>query len=250
LSIMFNHTHTFTGPVRRAVFEAFRRDLQSMFSLGYNEEYHRTGPLMMPSGFAPKSSWKSILSCLSYIVNNPVAGRLCSRALDYKWNLLPSLVSSHPFSEKLIKRDCGFRMRRALRIVDECFKKRKILTYALQRQIFKGLNGEEKKSAVDYIINKYNPIDKDAFIFRFGSFEKAIVTIDATTGAEHDLIEPWEDYSIYVKMLKVTLSSGLDHHGFRFHEMNDDNFNLLLRKLSGIRGVTPEHLRRFLHRKP
>lgn len=247
LSIMFNHTHTFTGPSGKAVFEAFRRDLQSMFSLGYNEEYYRTGPLMMPSGFAPKSSWKSIISCLCYIVNNPVAGRLCSSALEYKWNLLSYLVSDHPFSDRLVKRNCGFRMRKALRIVDDCFRKRKVLSYALQRQIFSKLSGREKRQAIDYIVSKYNPLDKDAFISRFGSFEKAILAIDATTGAEHDLAEPWEDYSIYVDMLKNTRSSGLNHHGFRFHEMDDDDLLKLVRKLSGIRNMTAEHLRRFLH---
>jgi hypothetical protein len=117
----------------------------------------------------------------------------------------------------------------------------------LQRRIFSKLNGREKRQAIDYIVSKYNPLDRDAFISRFGSFEKAIVAIDATTGAEHDLTEPWEDYSIYVNMLKITRSSGLDHHGFRFHEMDGDDLLELARKLSGIRNMTAEHLRRFLH---
>ena len=76
LCIMFNHVHAFVKPVPKAIFTAFCRDLQSIFAKEYNKEYHRTGPLMMQAGFAPKSSHKSILSCLVYIFNNPVAGKI------------------------------------------------------------------------------------------------------------------------------------------------------------------------------
>ena len=245
--IMFNHAHLFIKPVPKAVFEAFCRDLQSIFAKEFNAEYHWKGPLMMQAGFAPKGSWKSVLSCLSYIVNNPVAGRLCNRALEYKWNLLAFFTSDHPFSERLVKRYSGFRMRRALRIVDDCSKKGKILNHAVQRMIFGDLNGSEKRQVTDYIINRYNPVDKDSFISSYGSFDLAVTSIDSNTGAEHDLTEPWEDYSVYLRMLKVTRSSFLDHHGFRFQDMAEEDFLRLFRQLSKVKNATPDHLRRFLH---
>ena len=81
LCIMFNHVHIFARAADIKVFKAFCRDLQSMFSTGYNNEYHMKGKLMMRSGYAPKSSRKSVLSCLIYIVNNPVAGHLPKASL-------------------------------------------------------------------------------------------------------------------------------------------------------------------------
>ena len=245
--IMFNHVHLFVKPVPKAVFEAFCRDLQSIFTLGMNSEYHRKGPMMMQAGFAPKGSWKSILSCLSYIANNPVAGKICSRAIEYKWNMLAYFVSDHPFSEKIVKRYCGFKMRKALRIIDDCLAKEKVLNHAIQRLIFKDLSGQEKKQVTDYILSRYNPVDKEAFISRYGSFTDAVTVIDTTTGAEHDLTEPWEDYSVYLKMLVATRASFMDYQGFRFHEMAEADLLALCRQLSKIKNATPEHIRRFLH---
>lgn len=246
ISIMFNHTHSFVKPVSRSAFEAFRRDLQSIFSIMHNKEYGETGTLMMPSGYAPKSSQKSILSCLIYILNNPVTGKLTQRAIDYKWNLLAYVRNDHPFSERLIKRNSSSRMRKALKIIDICFKKGLYLDYAIQRQIYKGLTSEEKVQAVDYIVNKYNPVDKDCLKSRFGSFETALRAMDSTTGADHDIAEPWEDYSIYAKMLRLSMRSGIDLHGFRFNEIPENDLIRLVQLLLSVPNSTIVHLRRFL----
>ncbi len=116
--IMFNHVHIFVKPTDSRRFKAFLNDLQHRFAMVFNKEYSLSGSLMMHAGFAPKGSRKSILSCLIYIVNNPVAGNLTSNALGYKWNLLAYFGNSNPFSERLVKRECRFRMRRALKMVD------------------------------------------------------------------------------------------------------------------------------------
>lgn len=246
LCIMFNHTHCFVKPVSCSVFEAFRRELQSTFSFVHNKEYGESGPLMMPSGYAPKSSQKSILSCLIYILNNPVSGKLTSRAVDYKWNLLAYTACDHPFSERLVKRNSSFRMRRALKIVDVCFKKGLYLDYARQRQVYRGLTPKEKSQAVDYLVNIYNPVDKGSLEARFGSFETALRAMDSTTGTEHDIAEPWEDYSIYAKMLRLSLRSGINLHGFRFNEIPENDLIQLVQQLLSVPNSTIVHLRRFL----
>ena len=245
LCIMFNHVHILVRTVDESVFKAFCRDLQSLFSIGYNKEYHLKGRLMMRSGYAPKISRKSILSCLIYIVNNPVAGHLSKKAIDYKWNLLAFLQSSHPFSEKLVKRSSRLRLREAARIVDCCFKEGTALNYSIQNNIFRDLTSKEKRTVTDYIVNLYNPIDKEAFLARFGDWETALLAIDSTTGADHDIQEVWDDHSVYLRMLKSCLSLGIQP--WRFNEMETEDRLRLVKVLSGIYGSTPEHIRRFLH---
>lgn len=245
--IMFNHFHAFVKPVPREVFTDFCRDLQSIFAKEYSKEYRRSGPLMMEAGYAPKSSHKSILSCLVYIFNNPVAGKITRNAPDYKWNLLAYTASANPYSEKIVKRRCSSRMRRALGVVDLSFKQGLYLNYAIQKRIFQSLTGAEKKQAVDYIVNIFYPVDKYAVIRRFESYEKAVTAMNASTGAENDLSEPWEDYSVYLRMLRATLSSKLDFCDYRFHEMGEDDQVYLRRILSRVPGCTQEHLSRFLH---
>lgn len=249
MCIMFNHAHAFVKPVRKLVFNAFSRYLQSLFARGYNEEYHRSGPLMMLAGYAPKTSQKSILSCIIYILNNPVAGKLVRRAQDYKWNFIAYFQSDHPFSDRLVKRESSSRMRKALSLVDDCHRKGQYLNYAIQRQIFGGLTRKEKKQVTDYIIMKYNPVDKDSLVTHFGSYDKALLAMEASVGAEHDLQEPWEDYSVYANMLKVLLKSWIDHKGFRFKEMDKHDLRELLNLFSKIPNMTEEHIHRFLHLK-
>ena len=100
---------------------------------------------------------------------------------------------------------------------------------------------------MDYIILEYNPLDKSSLLSRFGDFNRAVIAFNASAGAEHDINEQWEDYSVYTKMLRTVLRSGLNHHGFRFGEMDRGELLSLVQTFSGIPNVTEEHIRRFLH---
>ena len=244
--IMFNHVHIFVKPTDSDRFKSFVNDLQHRFSIIYNKEYSLSGSLMMHAGFAPKSSRKSILSCLIYIVNNPVAGNLTSNAMGYKWNLLAYFRNSNPFSERLVKRESRFRMRRALKMVDYYSAHGKCLDYNLQERIFNGLTKSEKAQLVDYIVSKYNPVDYGSLISRFGSIESLVMAAESTIGTEYDLPEPREDYSIYAKMLQITQRSGIDHHIFHFNRMDKDDFVRLGNAMTVIPRMTHDHLRRFL----
>lgn len=245
LCIMFNHVHLFIRPVARKVFRAFCRDLQSTFSTGYNKEYHLEGRLMMRSGYAPKKSRKSILSCLIYIVNNPVAGYLTKAALGYKWNLLAYYHNSFPFSEKLIRKSARLRMREAARMADYCHRQGKPLNYAVMKSIFKNLTPKEKLTITDHIVTLYNPIEKGAFLKRFGDWGTAITAIDSTTGTEYDIPEAWEDYSVYLTMLKQSIRRGIRPE--LFSRMGGEEKRHLIKILSGVPNSTPKHISRFLH---
>lgn len=245
LCIMFNHIHMFVRAADVKVFKAFCRDLQSIFSTGYNKEYQLKGKLMMRSGYAPKSSRKSILSCLIYIVNNPVAGYLTKAALKYKWNLLPYFQSDHPFSEKLNKSRDRLRTREAARMVDYCYKEGKPLNYAIQRSIFRDLTSKEKLTVTDYIVSLYNPIDKESFLRRFGDWKTAMTAIDSTTGADHDIQEKWEDYSVYLAMLKQCLRLRIRPE--RINTMEKEEKLKLIKVFTATTHSAPEHIRRFLH---
>ena len=245
MCIMFNHIHLFVKAADERVFKAFCRDLQSMFSIGYNKEYNLKGRLMMRSGYAPKRSAKSIRSCLIYIVNNPVSGHLTKVALKYKWNLLAYFQSKHPFSEKMDKSRDRLRLREAAKMVDYCYKQGKPLNYVTMRTVFRELTPKEKLKLTDYIVNLYNPIDKESFIKRFGDWKTAMLAIDSTTGTEHDIPEVWEDYSVYLMMLKQCL-----RHKIRpkqFSSMEQEEKLHLVKLLSAVPRSTPEQIKRFLH---
>ncbi len=245
--IMFNHLHGCVRAYSEGEFRSFLRDVSSIFTKGYNQEYHLSGPLLMPCGYVPKTSGKYHKTCLIYIANNPSAGRLVRSVLEYKWGLIPYFFSDHPFSLKLVKRQSRFAMRQALAIVDRCHKQGQFLNYASLKRVFKKLNSCERTQMVDYIVVKYFFLDKQAFISHFGDLDKAILTIDSSAGSEHDIYEPWEDYSVYFEMIKKTLESGLDYKRFRFHEMSREDYLSLVSMLSRIPGVSNKHLNRFLH---
>lgn len=244
--IMFNHTHSSVKAPDRDLFLSFCRDLQSIFARDFNEEYGRKGPLMMKCGYAPKQSPKAIRTNFIYIENNPVAGRLVVKALEYKWNLLAYYRNSNPFSKKLVKRNCRFRMRRALKLIDECRKNKDYINYRTSERIFQGLTREESLQIVDYIITSYNVLDYDKFFSAFGGYEKAIITIDSTTGREDEIVEEWEDYSIYRKILSSMMKRKIYDLDFGFDAMSRNDLNRLLKSIDS-NSFSHKHIKRFFH---
>ena len=191
--IMFNHFHACVLARSHEALKAFCRELSSKFTISYNNEYHLSGKLFMPCGYAPKSSGKLHRSCLIYIANNPTAGKLVQSAIKYKWNILAYFNSGNPFSDKLVKRNSRFRMRCSLAIVDGSFRRGQSLNYKLLERIFDGLDSRERSQVIDYVIVKYFFLDKESFVSHFGSLSNAMIAIDSSAGSENDFYEPWED---------------------------------------------------------
>ena len=246
-SLMPNHTHSQQEAVSRQIFTAFNQELLSLFTRGYNMRHGCSGELLQkPFGSAPKTGGKSIRSNLSYINNNGAAGKLSKGVLDYRWNLMAYYKTDHPFSDKIVLNKASKRMRWAMRYVIKLHEKNKPLDYRIQAMLFKSLNATEKNQLVDFIIVKYNFLDYSAVIKHFGSFEEALTAMDANTGSEYDIIEEWEDYSIYRTMIETVSKAGFDMETINFRNTDKNTLHRIIRLLSRVTG-DKKKINRFLH---
>lgn len=246
-SLMPNHTHSQQVVVSRQVFTAFNQELLSLFTRGYNIQHGRSGELFQkPFGSAPKIGGKSIKNNLSYINNNGAVGRLSKGVLDYRWNLMAYYDTDYPFSEKIVLNQASKRMRWAMRYVLELHGKNKPLDYRIQAMLFKGLNAKERKQLIDFIVVQYNFLDYSAITKHFGSFERALIAMDANTGSEYDIIEEWEDYSVFRTMTETVSKAGFNMETINFRSMERNSLHRIIRLL---RRVTWDKkiIRQFLH---
>ncbi|MBR4479118.1 MAG: hypothetical protein IKO88_03860 [Bacteroidales bacterium] len=246
-SLMPNHTHSQQVVVSRQVFIAFNQELLSLFTRGYNIQHGRSGELFQkPFGSAPKIGGKSIKNNLSYINNNGAAGKLSRGVLDYRWNLMAYYDTDYPFSEKIVLNQASKRMRWAMRYVIELHGKNRPLDYRIQAMLFKGLNAKERKQLIDFIVVQYNFLDYSAITKHFGSFERALIAMDANTGSEYDIIEEWEDYSVFRTMTETVSKAGFKMETINFRSMERNSLHRIIRLL---RRVTRDKkiIRQFLH---
>ncbi len=246
-SLMPNHTHSQQVVVSRQVFTAFNQELLSLFTRGYNIQHGRSGELFQkPFGSSPKIGGKSIKNNLSYINNNGAAGKLSRGVLDYRWNLMAYYDTDYPFSEKIVLNQASKRMRWAMRYVIELHGKNRPLDYRIQAMLFKGLNAKERKQLIDFIVVQYNFLDYSAITKHFGSFERALIAMDANTGSEYDIIEEWEDYSVFRTMTETVSKAGFKMETINFRSMERNSLHRIIRLL---RRVTRDKkiIRQFLH---
>ncbi len=201
---MFNHIHYLARFPDTQTLVPFQSHLAKSFVKEYNGEYGRTGTLFQhPYGQAPKQTTKKVRSCLAYVNNNPVAGKLCVKAQDYRWNLMGYCDRCYPFSKGIKRETASPSVRRALSLVDYAHSHNKPLNYALQRQILATLNQEGRNSMTDYILSQYNCLAYSEWEHLFQTVERAFLAIESNTGSEYDLPEDWEDYSRYREMLRI-----------------------------------------------
>ena len=246
-SIMPNHTHSQQRAKSRKEFIVFNQEMQSTFTKGYNTRHNRSGKLFeKPFGSVPKTGEKYIRNNLSYINNNGAAGRLSKGVLDYRWNLMAYFGSGHPFSEEIVLNRASRRLKWALGYVKKARNDNKPLDYRIQDMLFKGLNRKEYKQLLDYIIAQYNFLDYSSILRHYGSFESALIAMDANTGSEHDMKEDWEDFSEYRDMMERSRKAGYAMETVNFELMDKEElFNLVIL----LSGVTKDKAKiaRFLH---
>lgn len=246
-SLMPNHTHSQQVVVSRQVFTAFNQELLSLFTRGYNIQHGRSGELFQkPFGSAPKIGGKSIKNNLSYINNNGAAGKLSRGVLDYRWNLMAYYDTDYPFSEKIVLNQASKRMRWAMRYVIELHGKNRPLDYRIQAMLFKGLNAKERKQLIDFIVVQYNFLDYSAITKHFGSFERALIAMDANTGSEYDIIEEWEDYSVFRTMTETVSKAGFKMETINFRSMERNSLHRIIRLLHRVTR-DKKIIRQFLH---
>lgn len=244
-SIMFNHTHALVENVSIPKLVLFQIRLAVTFVKNYNEEYKRTGSLFQVFVKHPKNTMKLFLSCVAYIFNNPVMGRLCHRPEENRWTLLAYRNNHYPFSRKIDRKYCRGRLRDALKIVDACCRKGEFLNYATLRRIFEDLTIMEKNQVEDYIISKYNFLDYTRLEELYGSFEECIIAVNATAGAEYDLEDEGGDHSCYRRMIAAAAKRG--YKGANFETLPPAELGNLASYLLKTCKPSRKQLRRFLH---
>ncbi len=250
VSIMPNHVHSNQQAPSEESFLNFNRDLTRDFAREYNKEHKRNGRLFLkPFGFAPKTVGKKIRDNISYIVNNPVAGKLSGTIDGYRWNLMAYRNSDHPFSEKIVLRKASMGLRRSLALLQYFFDNGLPLDYARLRFLFKGLGPKETAQLTDRIISMHNFLDYDAVAEYYqGDIENAVVSISLNSGSEHDIPEDYEDYSKYKMMLQTTKASGIDLKQCNFETMPADHL-VRLADIFSTAGIPIKQIRKFLHLK-
>ena len=249
LCLMYNHIHMLLETDDAEVIRKFVRDLMSAFSRHYNIRHGIPGKLFDRHGVSFKRGDKAIRTSLAYVNNNPVEDHICSKAEDWRWNLLSYSVSKHPYSEKIALAVVSRRMRKAVAAVKYFKKTGEPLTYTILDAIFKGLSVDEAGQLVDHIISEYPIIDYDRAISYYGGYEKMLSAFANNTGSEYDINEPFDPHSglAYRKMARYLAS---DH---RFEDIGDV-LRLPLPKLTGYLAeiiqrcnVRQCHAMKFLH---
>lgn len=240
--VMPNHFHAQQNAGSRPAFSSFNQELISKFVLGYNRWHDRAGALFEPYGSVPKLVAKTIRNNISYINNNGPVGRLSSGVLDYKWNLLSFFKSKNTDDSQ-----CSKAYKKAVKLTDYHQKHLDPLPYETQVRLYSHLAAEEKNMLIDHILEKYTVIDYAAMIRYYGSYEKAILAMDANCGSEPEMQEDWEDYSVYREMIRIIGSKGIDTQHLNFEAMDPDTLACLARELACIPKATAKQVRRFLH---
>ena len=94
---------------------------------------------------------------------------------------------------------------------------------------------------------EYNPIDYGGIELVFGSFEKALAGMEVNCGAEHDLKEDWDDYSVYARLGVAVAKRGIQLQGINFEGMDPTMLADLRAFLKRMTNATEKQLDKYLH---
>lgn len=247
---MPDHVHDSVIASRKQDLEQFKQYTNSGFVRIRNGQFNLSGPVFESTfGSVPKTGDKKARSNLIYVNNNPVERKLVSEAEQYRWNYLAYAVSNHPFSERLILRDARWPLQKAVKEVKAQFKAGKPMNYAELHRLFQPLDRIERLQLTDFIISIYNVIDYKAAIRFFGSYEKMLLALHATTGSEHDLNEFFigKSDTHYNRMTSILLREEKVHDIHDILSMTVDQKYELYLFLQHETQATSEQIAAFLH---
>lgn len=203
ICMMADHIHLLVKIREPKQLTSFVRDFIALFTRRYNTYYCRKGSLFNPYGCMPKIGHKKIRTAIAYLYNNPVENHLVSKAEDDRWNLLAYAENRYPFSDKL-RIDCArWVLRKALYEVKDSYRCRQPLEYAMIERITSELSSRELQQFTDYVIRTYNPVDYEAVIRYYDTYEKMLTAINSNTGSEYDIKEDTfgKDHRIFRRMI-------------------------------------------------
>lgn len=190
LTLMRDHVHEELEVQDRLLMSDYEQTVNAWYAQEFNRSCGREGQLFQhPFGSAPKRQEKRIRDSLAYLANNPVERKLCTKAIEYRWNFLAYAHGPHPFSKPLVIRKASAPLKRAVREIKVLRNLGKIVNYKTLERLFKPLQPNETQQLTDFIISTYNVIDYGKAVSWYGSFEKMIAAFDVNTGSEYDLRE-------------------------------------------------------------
>lgn len=238
--VMPNHLHYLAYFESAREMAYFLWDFHKSFNAGY--QYSNGKEVMSSFGSVPKSFRKAERSCDVYIDNNPVAGNICSKAIDYKWNLMAYRDCSGPFPPTMKKSAASYRLGKSFRKVDYFHSHGMWLGYQILEQLFHGLDSAEEKQLAEYIVFKFNPLDYELKDSLYNSREDELQAKDSTTGNEHDMKEEWEDHSIYLKLV-----SEFQREDYNFEVLDEKELRKIQTRMNLLFPGKEKQIRRFLH---
>lgn len=252
LCIMIDHIHILISSNQLAQVSSFIQHLTSKFVLVYNQAVGRKGNLFHKSyGSAPKSGSKKIRSTIVYIGNNPVEKSLCLEASEYRWNFLAYIKDKNPFSEKVAAKCIAPRVRSILKEIQRTHKADTYLTYAQLRRMFAKLSKKDKEIVTDYIISIYNPIDIDALLSFYNSYDDMINAMRSTAGSDYDIKEKFYHGSdtVYFEMAEF-VENGLGIKPVRLITTSCDDYKFeVAKQLQKATMASSLQIAKFLHMK-
>lgn len=249
-ALMYTHIHQSVHAPSLNALRAYLHDTGSSFSRLYNHHYGRHGRLFEKDpGRSQKYSSKDKRSNLAYVYNNHVEKGLCARAVEERWSLIAYACSTHPFSEKIVKRKASKALLKAIRLVNRRAEALKAMEYCDLEKVFDQLVGEEREQFIDYVISRYAWIDYSYAVAHFDSLSAMIIALDTMTGGEYEIREDYTKLKDtgYQELIQMAEKTGLLKDVFRMSTEEKIDAAYLLDRMTRAH---PDHLRRFFHFRP
>lgn len=247
--LMYDHIHVLVKAPSRKAMSAFVCEYTSRFSRQRNVRYLRKGQYFRHRfGSAPKVNEKKARTAISYLYNNPVEKKLCSRAEEYRWNFLLYAHCRYPFSDPLKIREASRPLRRAIAEVRALRESDLPLNYALIDRIIKNLTANEIMQLTDYTVSLYNCISYEDLTTYYDDFQTMLTAINANTGSEYqikEVVTPDSD-GIFKEMQAALLGTG----GFKdmrsVLSLSDSEKRRIAWFLAAETGASPLQISKFL----
>ena len=214
VSLMPDHYHLLVEAPGRYALINFIRTLDSVYAKAFNRSVGRHGRLFNKDfGCAPKRTPKEIISCINYILNNPLVKFLDDKVETSRWNYLAYALSKNPFSRPLKLYEAGTSLLKAVKGVDTIRNNERWMTYDILNRMNSRLSPAECLQLEDYIISSFLCADYDKASMFYGSLEKMALAANYNSGSEYAFAEDMEtkDDRAYKQMTDYLL----DRKGFK-----------------------------------
>lgn len=250
LALMFDHIHHLIKVKDKETMGKFVGVTTSTFAMAYNRNSGRKGPLFWKAfGNASKRKDKDVRSSIAYNYNNSAEKKLFARAEQDRWNFLAYIDSTHPFSKEIDRKSAS---KKLLGSMDTAFlyhARNEYLDYPVVRRLFQGLEADEQEQLLDFIISLYLPIDKEALLRFYRSYDDMVLAINSNTGSEYDINEFFdpESHQGFVRMLEVTAHSSFADDPRSVILAPDGQKRQIADRLRKLTGASIGQIKRFLH---